>query len=148
MSQFGPDLAPPDAPFHEVVHLLEKAGCTLSACGSRVTCNPPPQHTDEDYLVAVPDTSEAVAEVVNILSMTGFLWEGNEHYQNEARSGFMSWRRDRHNLIVIAHPDLIRRHRAATYLCARLNLLDKADRIALFQAVLYGNYVDDGEEPS
>jgi hypothetical protein len=77
--------------------------------------------------------------VVNLLSGAGFQWEGNEHYQ-DASGDFMSWRSaEKVNLIVTASAAFAARHRVATALCKRLNLMDKADRIALFQAVLYGN---------
>lgn len=43
------------------------------------------------------------------------------------------------NLIVTQDNKFYDRFMAATSVAKRLNLLDKADRIALFQAVLYGN---------
>lgn len=119
---------------------LEALGCTIEPCGSRVTCNPPPNNTDEDYLVEIKrNDHDTVARVVNVLSAASFEWECNEHYQ-DAAGDFMSWRGDENvNLIVTANPTFASRHRVATALCKRLNLMDKADRIALFQAVLYGN---------
>jgi hypothetical protein len=124
----------------EVFDQLKALGCVIEPCGSRVTCNPPPRDTDEDWLVAMPDKRDAVSKVVNLLGGAGFRWEGNgEHYQDVAASTFMSWRNGSVNLIVSSSADFIRRHHAATSLCKRLNLLSKPDRIALFQAVLYGN---------
>lgn len=123
---------------------IEQIGFTIEPCGSRVTCNPAPEDTDQDYLVALGDptanVNSAVSDIVSILSQTGWQWEGDcDHYQNVAANAFMSWRKDKINLIVTASHDFARRHRAATKLSARLNLLGKPDRIALFQAVLYGN---------
>lgn len=116
---------------------LNEAGCTVEPCGSRVTCDPPPSDTDQDYLVEAPQA--AISDIVAFLSQANFRWEGaSEHYQNVAQSDFMSWRRDDVNLIITANADFAKRHRAATALCKRLNLMVKADRIALFQAVLYG----------
>jgi hypothetical protein len=47
--------------------------------------------------------------------------------------------RDDVNLIATSDGDFFRRFLAATQVCIRLNLMNKEDRIALFQAVLYGN---------
>lgn len=125
--------------FSPAVIALEALGATFERCGSRVTCEPAPENTDEDWLVILPASQEVVACAVNELSGDGFSWEGSEHYQDAAANDFMSWRKDRVNLIVTASEEFARRHRAATAMCKRLNLLDKQDRIALFQAVLYAN---------
>lgn len=123
--------------------MLVKKGCTVEPCGSRVTCDPPPVTTDADFLVEVKCSvamklRDAVSDVVGLLWDQEFTWEGSEHYQEVAASDFMSWRRDHVNLIVTASPRFAQRHRVATALCRRLNLMSKPDRIALFQAVLYG----------
>lgn len=121
---------------------LTESGCVIEPCGSRITCSPPPVDTDQDYLVEIIDVSQSnVARVVHDLSSHGFKWEGSEHYQSAA-GDFMSWRRDDINLIVTANHAFAERHRSATYVCTRLNLLHKPDRTALFQAVLYGNKWD------
>jgi hypothetical protein len=118
---------------------LRNMGCVIEPCGSRVTCDPPVMNTDADYLIECPSAEAAVSAVVNDLSSAGYQWEGSSnHYQSCAVVGFMSWRKDDTNLIVTANPDFAKRHRIATALCARLNLMKKADRIAVFQAVLYG----------
>lgn len=113
--------------------------CEIEPCGSRVTCNPAPTNTDADFLVFVKSGNEGdVSAVVAALAAAGFRWEGSEHYQVEAACGFMSWRKDERNYIVSSSPLWVKRHRAATALCKRLNLMNKADRIAVFKAVLYG----------
>ena len=43
------------------------------------------------------------------------------------------------NLIVTRNDTFFNRFMAASSVAKRLNLLDKADRVAVFQAVLYGN---------
>jgi len=123
-----------------IFDVLTSLGCTVEPCGSRITCNPPPIDTDADYLVQiVQNDKDTIGRVVNALSGSGFVWEGNEHYQDVA-DDFMSWRSDENvNLIVTKNVEFAARHRVATALCKRLNLKDKDDRIALFQAVLYGN---------
>jgi hypothetical protein len=126
---------------------LQSQGCVITTCGSRVTCDPPPMDADRDFLVVAPSGIGAVSTVVETLQKHGFTWEGDsEHYQNIAASDFMSWRRDDVNLIVTASQEFARRHVAATGVCRLLNLMDKSHRVALFQAVLYGNAPDAGEE--
>jgi hypothetical protein len=128
-------------PIAGVISTLNFYECAVEPCGSRVTCKPPPVDTDEDYLVEIVNSkNDPVSQVVAALHDFGFEWESGEHYQRAATDGFMSWRRvaDNINLIVTANPVFAQRHRIATALCTRLNLMDKQDRIAVFQAVLYG----------
>ena len=115
---------------------LTDIGCTVTLCGSRVTCSVVADSSDYDYLVVAPDM-QSTSDAVNAMSGDGFQWEGSEHYQNVAASDFMSWRKDTVNLIVTSSPEFARRHALATKLCKRFDLLGKQDRIALFQAVLY-----------
>lgn len=117
---------------------LIRARCVVTPCGSRVTCKPEPAFSDYDYLVVAPD-ARALSQAVSIMSSHGFMWEGSEHYQNAAASGFMSWRFGEVNLIVTRDQEFARKHEVATKLCTRLNLMNKKDRIAVFQAVLYTN---------
>lgn len=102
-------------------------------CGSRVTCDPPPENTDEDWLVLFHDC-ESMSDAVDRL-------ERERHFTSETHnySGvqFYSMRLGSLNLLLTADEDFYRRHRRATALCTRLNLMDKADRVALFQTVLY-----------
>jgi hypothetical protein len=120
---------------------------SIEPCGSRVTCDPAPLDTDEDFLVEISPKETDVGEVVNCLGGLHFHWEGGEHYQMAADT-FMSWRRGNVNLIVTANKRFADRHRTATWLCKRLNLLNKQDRIALFQAVLYGEqWTGKGDAP-
>lgn len=109
------------------------------AAGSRVTCNPAPTNTDNDYIVHVED----LAATDDILVSSG--WEiggspipldANHTHQDER---FVSLTLGDINLIITASESFYRRFVAATYVAKRFNLLIKADRIALFQAVLYGN---------
>lgn len=121
----------------DVSNFLSDSFAIVTACGSRVTCNPPPTDTDRDFLVVTADACEAafVAELKNL----GFNCEGYDQYQQTSvAGGFKSWRRGDLNLIVTSDDVFAERHRAATYVCTRLNVLDKSDRIAIFQAVLYG----------
>lgn len=126
-----------------IVDRLSLMGCVVEPCGSRVTCSPPPTNTDQDFLVEITGNESVVARVVDMMGEEGFRWEGSEHYQNVAKNDFMSWRFGDINLIVTAKKPFARRHRLATKLCTRFNLMDKQDRIALFQAILYEAGWDD-----
>jgi hypothetical protein len=138
--------------------LLER-NCSVEICGSQVTCVPPPEDSDTDYLVLIKrripdddpfaseeDYADALASIgevsdviLNLTSAFGFVLEGGGHYQELAASSFASLRRGRLNLIITSSPAFARRHRAATHVCRLLNVAEKQHRIAIFQAVLYGN---------
>lgn len=114
----------------------------IKPVGSRRTCNPAPTDTDDDYLVLVEDR----AAFDLLMCEYGFRLGGSDLTNApvmEADSTFESFTREEVNLITTLSPVFFKRFMAATAVSTRLNLLDKADRIALFQAVLYGN---DGSE--
>lgn len=101
--------------------------------GSRVTCDPAPTDTDEDWLALVREVP------VERLQEAGFGQEGSpEFYTGNDAGGFQSWRRGENNLITTQSDEFYRLFLTATYLAKRFNLLRKQDRIALFQAILYG----------
>jgi len=99
--------------------------------GSRVTCDPPPTNTDEDYLILVAANRFAALEVEVVGQ--GFALGGSR-----VGDEFRSYKLEAVNLIVTTKAEFFDRFMAATSVAQRFNLLDKADRIALFQAVLYG----------
>lgn len=101
--------------------------------GSRVTCNPPPVDTDEDWLVLTfGDVAEKMREA-------GFSQDGSpQFYTGNDNGGFRSWRHGDINVVTTESQEFYERFITATDLAKRFNLLAKADRIALFQAVLYG----------
>lgn len=117
---------------------LEDIGCEISAAGSRITCAPFSENSDHDYLVYAEDEG-ILSHVIAILSNGAFEREGNSQHYQDCGEGFMSWRKDMLNLIVSKNPDFVAKHKLATALCKRFNLLRKSDRIALFQAILYSN---------
>jgi len=101
--------------------------------GSRVTCDPPPVDTDEDWLVLVTDVPETR------MKETGFGQDGSpEFYTGNDAGGFRSWRKGDLNVITTQSDEFYRLFLTATYLAKRFKLQRKEDRIALFQAVLYG----------
>jgi hypothetical protein len=120
---------------------LREMGCTVEPCGSRVTCNPAPTDTDRDYLVEVKRFDD-FDRALEIIMENGFHPEGGDHYRN-SDFDFQSWRFGEINLIVTYKEWFATRHRSATMVCRSLNLMDKSDRIALFQKMLYGNPPDE-----
>ncbi len=100
--------------------------------------------TDEDILVYIPLLLGALNKV-NLrkkLSEDGWVVGGSFAGPSNSSgnsSPFESYTKGSINLIVTWDKKFHHRFLAATTVCKRLNLLDKADRIVLFQAVLYGN---------
>lgn len=105
--------------------------------GSRVTCTPAPTDTDEDWLVLLaPNKEETDLDAMRNL---GFAQDGRpEFYTGSDAGGFRSFRRGDVNIIITRDMGFFDLFMTATGLAKRFNLLDKGDRIALFQAVLYG----------
>lgn len=140
----------------EIEKWLVAHDCRVEVCGSQVTCDPPPPASDTDYLVEIVRPEDLyhsfstpqcalegqVSVVIAYLTNAGFFLEGRDHYQHMTSSTFASLRRERVNIILTSNPEFARRHRAATHICTRLNVLAKPDRVAIFQAVLYGNIIE------
>lgn len=116
-------------------HDWTKPQWLVEPVGSRVTCSPAPVDTDEDYLCLVPDEDGASAH----LEAMGFTQDGMpEFYTGNDAGGFRSFRRGDVNVVTTNSQGFFNQFMTATELAKRFNLLEKADRIALFQAVLYG----------
>lgn len=106
--------------------------------GSRFTCSPAPVGTDCDVLVFT-NTSQ---QFFDAAQEEGWVFDGDEEYGNQlgdGESGFKSYRSGDVNLIVTQDYGFFFAFWAATTVAKRLNLQNKDDRIALFQAVLYRN---------
>jgi hypothetical protein len=106
--------------------------------GSRVTCSPPPTETDIDYLAQVRDLDLASQYLSNngYEQDTGEVVKGTEY--EGIKDQFRSFRRGKVNIIITADERFYDLFMVATALAKRFNLLEKNDRIALFQGVLYG----------
>lgn len=116
---------------------LEAVSRSIHAVGSRATCNPAPTGTDEDWLVYAP--GKMMEKAIGFLSSDGWKLDNpNEHYRPE-QGAFNSWRKGEINLIVTGDHGFRRRFLAASEVAKQLNLMEKAQRVLLFQAVLYGN---------
>jgi hypothetical protein len=108
------------------------------AVGSRATCDPPPSDTDEDYLCK----AESLKLFKDRAEADGFEYGGSDlldEHLDGIEMRFISLRRGHVNLIVTDDDEFYRRFLAASSVAKRFNLLRKDDRVALFQAVLYGN---------
>ena len=123
--------------------------------GSRVTCDPAPTDTDEDYLLLVapngleldPKYDDRYYALERYLHEHGWTRGGSLPAEIGVtippEQRFESWTFDEINLILTTSNIFYQRFLAATAVAKRLNLLNKPDRIALFQAVLYGAYDED-----
>jgi hypothetical protein len=108
-----------------------------SRTGSRVICNPAPTDTDEDFVVWLNEAPEQVTDSVAYLKQNGWTPDENANYEKLKEYGFISLKKNKMNIIYTISDTFYQRFVLATNLAKRLNLLDKQDRIALFQAVLY-----------
>ena len=112
--------------------------------GSRFICDPPVMDTDDDWIILVEDLEYAKYKASRldwIYSGAGYYREGNE----EPELGpFVSMRHaeGNSNYIFTEDAEFYDRYVAATLLAKKYNLLNKPDRIQLFHAVLYGEYID------
>lgn len=126
----------------------------IERVGSRVTCSPAPTDTDDDWLVLLKPLAKGVVEngpgdaPITALRAIGFEMDARTpFYTGNDAGGFRSWRRGEVNLIITRDSAFYELFLTATELARRFNLLEKTDRIALFQGVLYGVSVDKLETP-
>jgi hypothetical protein len=118
-------------------------GCIIEPVGSRITCNPPPEDTDIDYLVFVPE--KKMANLLEALDLSNWTMLGSNiapETRPPVEDRFHSYRLDEYNLIMTSSESFFAKFMAATHVAKELNLLDKRDRIVMFQAMLYGNLVN------
>lgn len=125
------------------IDILEGKSLKHALVGSRVTCNPAPTDTDQDVLV-LTDVGLWATHLAPLLLTEGFEKGGSDcgdvtGYMAQTPLSFQSFTLGELNLIVTFDPEFYRRFMAATGVAKVLNLLDKHDRVMLFQAVLYGN---------
>jgi hypothetical protein len=114
----------------------------INAVGSRVTCSPAPTNTDQDWLVLVPHASyDAFAKslMADGWEVGGSAIPVDDDYRNPHEK-FNSFTKGDDNVIATCSEEFHRRFLSAT--ATALNLLEKRDRINLFQAVLYAAICD------
>lgn len=118
--------------------LLEAGVIEHHLVGSMATCDPPPIDTDEDYIMLVRNTQQAIDRFIQ----AGYELESeiyvHEDDESISISEFVSLRHGKTNLIIAKNISFFRKFLIATDLAKRFNLMDKKDRIDLFQAILYG----------
>lgn len=107
--------------------------------GSRITCCPPVLDSDEDYLCLVLDWREFLNTAIRAGFSVGGSVPADELELRKEQTKFTSLKRGVQNLIVTDDAQFAKQFMLATRLAKRFNLLLKNDRVALFQAVLYGN---------
>jgi len=100
--------------------------------GSRITCDPPVMDTDEDWLLLVKSLPKFRAIATKV-----FGWDLGSSL--EGMENFASFDKGDVNLIVTEKREFFHKFMCASDICKRLNVLEKEDRIFVFQAVLYGN---------
>jgi hypothetical protein len=127
----------------EKLEVLRGACLNHQLVGSRITCNPPPTNTDQDVLV-LTDKDLFENHLKPRLAEHHFDNDGSDcgdisEYLGEDELTFQSFSHGDLNLIVTFSDQFYRRFLAATSIAKLLNIMQKEHRIALFQAVLYGN---------
>ena len=102
--------------------------------GSNYICNPPVTDTDVDYLILAKH-KKALAYT---LMENKFTINPIDYYEQGKEVLFESWRRGNINLLVMTDIDHFNKWVEATILAKKLNLLDKKQRVDLFNYVKFG----------
>jgi hypothetical protein len=110
---------------------------TFVPVGSRVTCNPAPTDTDEDWLVLTEDAGGFRLAVLDAGYEIGGSSVLDSIHPLDAADRFSSYMFCDVNLIVTQDPVFFGKFISATNMAKRFNLLEKHDRITLFQCALY-----------
>ena len=113
--------------------VFELDGCTFHAVGSRTIYGAARDDSDYDLLVISKDP------IPHLFDKMGFEIDAREHYE-PSKGGFNSWRRNELNVILTYSRHFGSAFRNANALCVCLGLTSRDDRVAVFQAILYGNY--------
>lgn len=112
--------------------------------GSRFVCDPPVLDTDDDWVILVENLEYAKYEAARLSWYYADMGYYRADGSCEELAPFVSMRHsnDNSNYIFTDDAEFYDRYVAATLLAKKYNLLNKADRIQLFHAVLYGEYID------
>lgn len=101
----------------------------LIPVGSQYTVSPPPADSDIDLLCLLP--TEYWDSFLKASKEDGWEWENN--YGGD----FLSFRKDKINLIVTFRSSMFNKFKLAAEVCKMLNLTDKQHRIAVHNAIIY-----------
>lgn len=112
--------------------------------GSKYICNPPVLNTDEDWIFdcSAEGQMEAADKFLKIHDF--FMCDMAEDEYDDIRANFTPYRLGYMNFILCNNKSFYKKFVFATELAADMNLLDKDNRIRLFQAILYNKI--NGEE--
>lgn len=109
--------------------------------GSNYICNPPVENTDIDYMFLVYSLEDLDYELKGL----GWTVCGKESY-NGKPDHWRAYRKDKYNALVTTDISYYNRFEAATELAKKRNLLDKSDRVRLFNDILgEKNHAPDAE---
>lgn len=114
--------------------LLSKFCKQWHPTGSFYICSPPVTDTDIDYIAY-----GIMSEIAEGLLDYGFKFTSETQY--EGGTWFDTYRMGKYNILVTDNDVFYNRFVAATALARARNISSKADRIALFQKILYGDVV-------
>lgn len=101
--------------------------------GSRETCDPPPTDTDFDILVYWKQSGGPTIET--LLDLQGYYPQSSDYGD---QTDFISYKSKENviNIILTKHLDFEYNFLLATKICKKLNLLDKKDRISVFDGII------------
>ena len=113
----------------DLIQIPKELYTEIAFTGSAFTCNPPVINTDIDFIILSYSWDKLGDWCTDVGFKTNF-----EDYELEE---FRSYKRGVINLIVTEDPIWYKRFTKATELAKQLNLLDKQQRIDLFDFVMY-----------
>lgn len=107
---------------------------SLVPVGSRVTCDPAPTDTDQDWLIYV--NTALFGALHEKLKGNGWSRGGEDYaFGRGSASCWGAYRKEEHNIIMTRSKSFYRAFLAGTAVCKRLNVLSKSQRIAVFQDI-------------
>lgn len=124
---------------YEYEYLTKNA--EIQRVGSRAVCNPPPEGSDEDWLVLVHDPFQlksqlGYCDITNWLTSRGYRKEGYNNYSG-GNSLFTSYRKGLVNILVTEDFRFYKRWGVATEVCRYLNITDRNTRVGVHRIILY-----------
>lgn len=105
--------------------------------GSRVICSPPPEDTDDDWMLLVHD----FAHMDNHLLMNNWVPSLDPFEYDGMEEGlFRSFRKGEVNILITDDEEYFESFKLATQVARDLNLMNKVDRKMLFYAFKHREY--------
>lgn len=120
---------------NDIVRDLSNGPYVIVPVGSRRTCDPAPTDTDDDYLILC----EKASDTVKSLKAWGFEPpEDIEEYIQLHQCEFTSLRLGDLNFIVTDNHQWFEKFLTASHFAKKYNVLNKKDRIEMFDAIMRG----------